>query len=77
LPNQDSDADILIILKTDKPTFEMGVEITSSIKHDFPIDIIVRTPEEIAHRMEIGDSFIQNIIYEGIVLYDRDSKGME
>jgi hypothetical protein len=64
---------MLIILKTNKPTFEMGVEITSSIKHDFPIDIIVRTPEEVAYRIEIGDSFIQNIIQKGIVLYERDS----
>jgi len=77
LPTQDSDADILVILKTDKPTFEMGVEIAMSFKHDFPIDIIVKTPEEIANRMEIGDSFIQNIIHEGIVLYERDTKGMD
>ena len=60
--NQDSDADILIIIKTNKPTFEMGVEIATYLKHDFPMDIIVRTPEEISKRLELGDYFIHNII---------------
>ncbi len=75
--NQDSDADILIIIKTNKPTFEMGVEIATYLKHDFPIDIIVKTPEEISKRLELGDYFIHNIINEGITLYERNTERMD
>lgn len=77
LQNQNSDADMLIILKTNKPTFELGVEIATSLKHDFPMDIIVKTPEQITKRLEIGDYFIQNIFREGITLYERDTKRMD
>jgi predicted nucleotidyltransferase len=75
--NQDSDADILIIIKTDKPTFEVGVEIATSIKHDFPMDILVKTPEEISKRLKLGDYFIESIIDEGLTLYERDAKRVD
>ncbi|NOX47493.1 MAG: nucleotidyltransferase domain-containing protein [Chlorobi bacterium] len=75
--NQDSDADILIIIKTNKPTFEIGVEIATYLKHDFPMDIIVKTPEEISQRLKLGDYFIQNILNEGITLYERNNKRMD
>jgi len=75
--DQSSDADILIIINTDKSSFDVGVEILSSLKHDFPIDIIVKTPKEIEKRLEIGDYFYQNILNEGITLYDRNTERMD
>jgi hypothetical protein len=37
----------------------------------FPIDIIVRTPEELQHRLDIGDYFIQDILDRGRAIYKR------
>jgi hypothetical protein len=37
----------------------------------FPLDIVVRTPDEIAQALEKGDSFIREIITQGWVLYER------
>jgi hypothetical protein len=37
----------------------------------FPMDILVRTPEEIQHRLEIGDYFIREVLEQGRVLYER------
>jgi len=70
-PTSDSDVDLLIIMNTDRSTWDIAVEISSALKHSFPMDIIVRTPQEIARRLESGDSFIQDIMEKGKVLYDR------
>ena len=70
-PTSDSDVDLLIIMDTDRSTWDIAVEISSALKHSFPMDIIVRTPQEIARRLEYGDFFIQDIMEKGKVLYDR------
>ena len=36
-----------------------------------PMDILVRTPQEIRARLEIGDSFVKEILERGRVLYER------
>lgn len=47
------------------------MEISLAVKHAFPMDIIVRTPQEIASRMALGDFFIQTIMEQGKVIYER------
>ena len=38
-----------------------------------PMDVIVRTPEEVEARLELGDFFIKEILDKGKVLYQRDA----
>jgi hypothetical protein len=33
------------------------------------IDLLVRTPEQIRHRLEMGDSFMRDIVERGKVMY--------
>jgi predicted nucleotidyltransferase len=80
IPTPDSDVDLLVIMDTDQSTWDLGVEISAMLKHTFPMDIIVRTPQEIARRLESGDFFIKEIMENGKVLYERvgervDSEG--
>jgi hypothetical protein len=35
-----------------------------------PIDLLVRTPQQIQQRLEIGDSFMRDIIERGKVMYE-------
>ncbi len=70
-PSLDSDADLLVIMDTKQSTLDLAAEISLSFKHTFPVDIIVRTPQEIAKRIAYGDFFIQNIMENGKVLYER------
>jgi predicted nucleotidyltransferase len=70
-PASNSDVDLLIIMDTKRSTWDLAVEISSSLKHSFPMDILVRTPQEIARRLEYGDFFIRDIIERGKVLYER------
>jgi len=69
-PNLDSDADLLVIMDTKQSTLDLAAEISMSFKHTFPVDIIVRTPQEIAKRIAHGDFFIQDIMENGKVLYE-------
>lgn len=40
------------------------------------MDIIVRTPQEIANRLKNGDFFIKDILENGKILYERIGQGM-
>jgi predicted nucleotidyltransferase len=66
-----SDVDLLIIMNTNRSTWDLAVEISSTLKHSFPMDILVRTPQEIARRLKYGDFFIRDIMEKGKVLYER------
>jgi len=72
-PGKDSDVDLLVVLKTAKNTLDAAVAIRQAIDHDFPLDIIVRTPRQIQQRLRWGDSFIKEIVEKGKVLYEASS----
>lgn len=72
-PAQDSDVDLLIIIDTDQPTRDMSVKISLLFPHSFPMDLLVRTPQEIARRLDEGDFFIKDILENGKILYERAS----
>jgi hypothetical protein len=42
----------------------------------FPMDLIVRTPENLRWRLEEGDSFHTEIVSKGKVLYEKTDQGM-
>ena len=66
----DSDIDLLVIMKTRKNTLDAAASVRQAVSHDFPIDIIVRTPDQIQARLNWGASFIKEIIEKGKVLYE-------
>lgn len=70
-PGPDSDVDLLVIIETKESIWDLAAKISSSVKHTFPMDILVRTPQEIARRLEQGDFFIHDIMEKGKVLYER------
>ncbi len=73
LATPDSDVDILVIMKTDQPPKERSWQVSRLLlPRSFPVDIIVKTPAEISIALEECDLFIQEIITQGIVLYDRN-----
>lgn len=71
-PTPDSDVDLLVILDTDKPRKERVVEVSLLLyPRLFPVDILVKTPQEIEDELEKGNFFIQEILEKGKVLYER------
>jgi len=68
----DSDVDLLIVLPFRGKAAKMSVEIRLRVRPSFPVDLIVRTPEKLRERLEMGDDFMREILEEGRVLYEAD-----
>ena len=69
-PHQDSDVDLLVVM----PAYDeinQSIRITLAFDREFPLDLIVRTPERLRRRLAEGDSFLQEITSKGILLSER------
>lgn len=71
-PTEDSDVDLLIVMPGQGSTVDQSVEISMAIRPSFPVDLLVRTPEKLQERLDMGDSFVRTILDEGKVLYEAD-----
>jgi len=66
-----SDVDLLVIMPRTRQRGErMSVRIRHAIPRDFPLDLLVRTPSEIAKRLRWEDPFIRELLEKGQVLYE-------
>ncbi|MBI5822398.1 MAG: nucleotidyltransferase domain-containing protein [Chloroflexi bacterium] len=68
-PTKDSDVDMLVIMPFKGRGAKKAMEILLATDPRFPIDLLVRTPEQIKTRTELGDFFIREITQKGKVLY--------
>ena len=74
-PTTYSDVDILVIMDVDGSPIRKEAQISKVVRPKLvPMDIIVRTPEQIQYRLKIGDPFIGRIMKEGQVLYERRTR---
>src|SRR6266849_8756756 len=74
-PHADSDVDILVVTPA-RNQIDQAVRIDREIDPPFPLDLIVRTPKTLAWRLEEGDSFLQEIVANGKVLYEKNDQGV-
>ncbi len=74
-PNANSDVDILVIMPARHQGSKAG-RIRWEVPAPFPMDLIVRTPEELRWRLAEGDSFHTEIVTKGKVLYEKTDQGM-
>ena len=49
------------------------VDIRSRIRAEMALDLLVRTPQQVERRLEMGDSFIRDILERGKVIYEADA----
>ncbi len=70
-PRPDSDVDLLVILSFTGSGFRKSLEILNRLNPDFPIDLIVRQPQETEQRYVNGDPLIREALDRGLVLYER------
>lgn len=72
-PRADSDLDLLVVTTSQRPPAEQGITIRRALcPHLVPIDVIVRSPREIAARLQLGDPFMREVCERGRVLYERN-----
>src|SRR5580658_5083464 len=70
-PTIDSDVDLLVIMPRVRQRGErMSVRIRHAVPRDFPLDLLVRTPMEVAKGLRQGDFFMREIMTQGKVMYE-------
>jgi len=71
---EDSDVDLLVVGPFTGRSVDKSVEIRLKLRPKFPLDLLVRTLEKVRQRIEIGDSFIKEILEEAKVLYEANDR---
>ncbi|MBI4844082.1 MAG: nucleotidyltransferase domain-containing protein [Nitrospirae bacterium] len=71
-PTKDSDLDLLVILNTKEKGIKRYAMVSELLEpRKIPMDIIVKTPDEIKTREGMFDPFMRNILKTGKVLYEK------
>jgi len=72
---KDSDIDLLVIGSEKDRNLRTKIAVMfHKALPEKPMDVLLKTDEEINKRLRIGDSFIKRIIENGGIVYERDSK---
>lgn len=71
-PHKDSDIDLLVVLPFEGHPAYQATKIRLQIKPPMAVDLLMRTPEFVAQRIEMGDFFMQEVVAQGKVLYEAD-----
>jgi predicted nucleotidyltransferase len=77
-PTPDSDVDLLVVMDTPetrqaKRTWPVSFLL---LPRPFAVDILVKTPAELAAAIEKEDVFIKEIVTQGKVLYERSERSV-
>jgi predicted nucleotidyltransferase len=69
-PHAASDVDLLVVMPAANEV-NQSIRMTLAFEPPFPLDLIVRTPTKLRRRLAEGDSFLEEIVTRGIVLYEK------
>ena len=71
-PTPNSDVDILVVLPFKGKSVRKAIEIRNRVNPKLPLDLIVRTPEQVDYRIANNDWFMREIVEKGRTLYEAD-----
>jgi predicted nucleotidyltransferase len=71
-PTEDSDVDVLVVMPLVRGhrDVQQAAAIRERVPAPFPMDVIVRSPQQIARRLARGDSFIAGVLRYGQMMYE-------
>jgi predicted nucleotidyltransferase len=75
-PHKDSDVDILVVMPASDES-NQAVRIKEKTHPRFPVDLVVRTPDNLRWRLKEGDWFLREIVDHGKVLYEEADSGLD
>ncbi|MFA6110327.1 MAG: nucleotidyltransferase domain-containing protein [Candidatus Latescibacterota bacterium] len=71
-PGADSDVDLLVVMETDERPAQRIARVSALLSpRPFPVDIVVRTPGELARDLRRTDPFMHEVVEKGRILYER------
>lgn len=73
-PKRESDVDLLVVIATKFKESQQEIEILRGIDYHFGLDLLVKTPESLKTRVELGDAFLKEVLQKGKVLYERPAR---
>jgi predicted nucleotidyltransferase len=76
-PMAGSDIDLLVVMPYEGSPFRQAGEILKRVIPRvgvLPIDLLVRTPEQVEERLAIGDQFMSEILERGKVMYEATNR---
>lgn len=74
-PHADSDVDLLVVMPFEGSPFRQAAVILSHVVRTvgvLPMDLLVRTAEQVRERVHMGDSFMREIIERGKAMHEAD-----
>lgn len=75
-PHRDSDVDLLVVMPAADET-NQAIRITLAFERPFPLDLIVRTPENLRRRLADGNWFLREVMEKGKVLYEKGNGAVD
>ncbi len=60
---------LLVVMSFEGTSLGQAIRIEREVKPHFPVELIVRRPEDIGRALEYGDSFIMGIVERGRLVY--------
>ena len=70
--DEHSDVDLLVVMNHDKDRdVEQEIEIDCALSRTFPLDILVRRPQEVQRRMAAKDMALLTMFKTGTLVYGR------
>lgn len=69
-PGPDSDVDLLVIMRFRGRPVRQTITILNKLNVLTPIDLLVRSPEQVQERLALGDQFMREIVERGKVMYE-------
>jgi predicted nucleotidyltransferase len=69
-PTPESDLDLLVVMPFEGDPLKQAVAMLNRLNVLMPVDLFVRTPEQVRHRLAMGDSFMRDILERGKVMYE-------
>lgn len=74
-PRLGSDVDLLVVMPFEGSPFRQAAAILGHVVQTvgiMPLDLLVRTGKQVQERIQMGDSFMREIIERGLVMYEAD-----
>ena len=75
-PHAGSDVDLLVIMPAASEVSQ-AIRMSVAFEPPFPLDLIVRTPAKLERRLAEGDSFLEEVVSQGKVLYEERNRQMD
>ena len=69
-PTPDSDVDLLVVMPFEGRHTRQAIRMLTQLNVLTPIDLLVRTPEQVEERLAMGDFFMREILEQGKVMYE-------